>query len=548
MNKPAATCKTGAPDNSRPLDLHGWSDHPQVDGAVDALYAAFQSLPGFSGKEKIQRKHIKVVILDLFAQHEADPEGCIVCSRVRGRYQGKGRYNLLGITFTVVAVIDALHHLGFLETVHCPADRSGSTAPRASRIRATEKLIDLMVKEHHVTSRMAEKAPYTECIILLASERQTGRLEQVPYQDTPETRRMRGDLYRYNNLLRRTFIDIPIIRPAGGSAGPERGPVIIDRHDRFIRRIFRNGSWDGGGRFCGGWWCKLPGAWRLQIQMDRSPVVEAVFAGLPIVILYALAGINYWKAMNRDPYRIAGLEHSERMGNLLRLVLSALMHARSGESLVRAVREEISLNPGEYGWAAGGNVELEEVIGKLCAAHSPISGFLLAGRGLNLRNVATLTAEYVIGRMTREEIPVLCLPDAYIVQIQHRNRLHQRMREGFRQAAEKLFAGSPDMFPGVGKISFLDTYWDGAGWTDICEKERAAEPESGFRGALPELTVRIDDSFAPDGEGIAGVPETGDLAYRMRYGEHKAIRWERDYYREQAPAASPGARAATGRR
>jgi len=48
-------------DHSRPLDVHRWSDYREADDLIDLI---FHQITGAKGT-KTERKHIKVVILDL---------------------------------------------------------------------------------------------------------------------------------------------------------------------------------------------------------------------------------------------------------------------------------------------------------------------------------------------------------------------------------------------------------------------------------------------------------------------------------------------------
>jgi hypothetical protein len=190
-------------DNSRDLDVHKWSDYPEVNKAVDQLYQEFQELPGFNGKENIQKKHIKVIVLDLYVRYREDNQGYISFYRMKGMFEEKSRYNKLHISFKSVAVIDNLEKLWYLEQTKGHYDRTGTRPSHKSRMRATRKLLDLIENKHHISPNMIEKHPKTECIIL----RDTSR-NDIEYNDTPDIITLRDDLYAYNNLLRRTCLDV----------------------------------------------------------------------------------------------------------------------------------------------------------------------------------------------------------------------------------------------------------------------------------------------------------------------------------------------------
>ena len=44
--------KAQALDHSRPLDVHKWSDFPEVNAAVNAIYTDLKNDPDFTGSEQ----------------------------------------------------------------------------------------------------------------------------------------------------------------------------------------------------------------------------------------------------------------------------------------------------------------------------------------------------------------------------------------------------------------------------------------------------------------------------------------------------------------
>ena len=67
-------------DYSRPLDVHKWSDYPEVNAFVDALWKGFLST-GFpestsTGKRSKSppKKQFKTLLLDLFVAWKEDPD------------------------------------------------------------------------------------------------------------------------------------------------------------------------------------------------------------------------------------------------------------------------------------------------------------------------------------------------------------------------------------------------------------------------------------------------------------------------------------------
>src|SRR5215813_8018038 len=94
-----AAAKATDLDNSVLFDVHRWSDFPEVNRAVDALYDEMLKLPEFSGKSKLRKKHIKVVVLNLYVAWLGDPECWVAYYRGKWAYKPHSRYNELHISF-----------------------------------------------------------------------------------------------------------------------------------------------------------------------------------------------------------------------------------------------------------------------------------------------------------------------------------------------------------------------------------------------------------------------------------------------------------------
>ena len=81
--------------NARPLDVHTWSDHPEVNVFVDEIYSHLSSI---KGNQRINKKLLKVVLLDLYVAWCTDPELMIMFSRDNNSYRAKSRYNEIHIS------------------------------------------------------------------------------------------------------------------------------------------------------------------------------------------------------------------------------------------------------------------------------------------------------------------------------------------------------------------------------------------------------------------------------------------------------------------
>ena len=72
--------------NSRPLDVHTWSDYFEVNDFVDDIYKLLKSI---KGHKKGNKRLLKVLLLDLYVAWCADHELKIMFSRDNNAYKAK---------------------------------------------------------------------------------------------------------------------------------------------------------------------------------------------------------------------------------------------------------------------------------------------------------------------------------------------------------------------------------------------------------------------------------------------------------------------------
>ena len=418
--------KAEALGNYRLLDVHRWSDFPEVDNAVDAIYVDLCNDPDFGGNKTLRKKHIKVVVLDLYAAWLADPDRYIAYHRTNNQYDSKSRYNILKISYLTVSVVDALKDYGYVEHHIGYQDRSELGKSHLSRMKVTDKLIDLIKDEHQVPAHAIQRYKGVETVILRDRDSQ-GRKIAVEYGDNANTNRMRKALTAYNALLDKTVITLPEAPEDGIPTSSGNRNIKIDHHDKFVRRIFNNGSFDEGGRFYGGWWQRIPGDWRVKISMDgaKEGSVEVDYSGLHIVLLYALQGLDYWKEEDarEDPYIIDGVEQSPQMRSLLKLILLVIINAKDRDTALGAIRKEINDNPDEYGWTKTKNTSIEQLMDAFIDRHSPIKDYFHSGFGTRLQKIDSIMAGKVIETFTSNDIPVLSVHDSFVIHPKHSNEL-----------------------------------------------------------------------------------------------------------------------------
>lgn len=422
-------------DNWSPLDVHRWSEYPEINNAVDGIYNELTELEGFSGYQGVRKKHVKVILLDLYVKWLTDPDMFTGYYRMKQHYTDlEGRYNKLHISYVTVAIVDGLIELGYVEHVMGHYGREGGSS-HMSRMRATTNLVDKYFLPYEFRPEMVEKVPDTECIILRIKDEDNNKID-IPYEDTEETNRMRNDLYCYNNLLRSSFIAIPHFSEE--CTDTDNNPVRVNFFDKFTRRIFNNASWENGGRFYGGWWQTIPTECRELIRINNIPTVEIDYSGLHIMILYAMKGIDYWEQKNIDPYQLEGYEQTKRMRAFLKDVLLVAINATSQESSKNAIDKKVNFNEDGCGWVKQAKLDTEEILEDFFEFHSEIREYFNSRVGVNLQYYDSLMAEYVINKFTLDYIPILCIHDSFIIPSFMRDKLEDAMQDAYREILIKL--------------------------------------------------------------------------------------------------------------
>lgn len=256
------------PDNghfSRALDVHRWSDHPEIKGLTEKVWLAFSDderlqLQARANRKPLSdaKKQLRVLLLDLYIAWLDDPLLWVAVARGNGAYTPKSRYNALHISKTIVKVIDVLLAHDFLDYSPFYHDRkTGGRSSRTSRYRASPKLQamfrDLTVSLHDVDHHADE-----EVVILSdfmtddqgAFIRSNGGKKKrtfIEYEDEdhPPVVQMRQLLTSYNALLKTSYIDVasldmPLVERHRKDNTVQR--VRIDQTGKWVRRVFSRNS------------------------------------------------------------------------------------------------------------------------------------------------------------------------------------------------------------------------------------------------------------------------------------------------------------------
>ena len=423
---------------SRVLDVHIWSDYPEVNDFINLIYDAYFS--NQNGKKSIAKKHIKIVLLDLYVAWLDDPDLCIAVNMTRDFYSKNfgtdtTRYNELNISAKTINVVNTLKDKGLVGYKRGVEAQEGYGSGFVSRIWAEPKLINMFER-----SALHEFMVYShhdrEMLILRDEDK-----NDIDYPETEETDSQRLVLQQYNDILARTFIDLGTaetprleIEKNKGSKNPDKPHYVYITHKgKFTRRVFNNSSWDEGGRFYGGFWQRIGQDYREQILINNEETVELDFSSLHPVLAYVQAGVDYWKEHDIGPYDISvnKIEDAKVSREVIKKLFLLALNAKDQTTLFKAFRSEFdySLLGGlEYSFT---DDALGAILDSIKARHSKIADQIATGAGTVLMNLDSRIVEFVIQRFLNNNSVVLSIHDSFIVLARHRDRLLEAMKDAW---------------------------------------------------------------------------------------------------------------------
>ncbi len=408
---------------SRPLDVHKWSEHKQVNKFVNFIYENYFKWQN----PKLVKKHIKVVLLDLYVAWKENPLMKLGVHMNNNAYKAKSRYNELHISKKTILVINHLHNLKF---IHLKSGyfAQGKKEGRVTRIWAADKLIKHFEKAKY---RLENVQTHTDREVIVLRDNSK---KDVEYEDTTQTIKMRELVKEYNDLLKRTFIDIPELKELFISL--ENKHIYISQHEKFVRRIFSNSSWNENGRFYGGWWQRIPKQWRSKIYINDMPTIEDDYSSLHPILLYAQKGIDYNKLKKDDPYDVAKIDinDSETKRKIVKTLFLTAINAKDEKSCFQAVKSELQTEIPNFKFTFN---NLRSILHQLKDNHSEIADDFCKSKGVGLLNLDSQIAEYIIEKFVSHNIPILCVHDSFIVSVKQDNFLRNTMFEAVENIINK---------------------------------------------------------------------------------------------------------------
>ena len=385
-------------------------------------------------------ENIRLIALNLYSAYRQDERLCTALPMATPWYSAKAPRNpVLSFRLTVEQAWQGLVTLGLAEVVR-----------KGSPWRGTGTLVRAMPTLAEYLERGASGAPFNALRMALVhdpiilkrarpkakgaadepaggTDRDDSKERPLLFAETPETERMRAAVVRINTVNTPDRIQLPAFANNDREAlfdalrGEEHAtwrptcPTALEGWfaETALRRIFKRGSFDLGGRFYGAAWQQMPKVWRRRIVIGGEPVVELHYGSLHPRMTHHL--YEHVEAP-KDCY--VGINAPR---DLVKRAVSALLNMENGTSHAPAWFrvEEAGMR-----WAS-----FREVI---ATGLPQIASRFGTGIGHKLQRVDSDIAERVMLHFAEQDIPCLGVHGSFIVAERHSAELGTVMREVYR--------------------------------------------------------------------------------------------------------------------
>lgn len=349
------------------------------------------------------------------------------------------RYNPSQVDRKIIAIVKSLEAAGLVEIKTGFLDRQTNKAFR-TRMRASRTLIELF----HQTDVDIYDVKIHHAVETLELKDDQGALVNYGHNFEPKwAAASRELLSKYNDLLRRSLIDVPELEASviPTSRQGKLTKTSVAPHCPFVKRVFNNSRWDHGGRFYGGFWQNMPHRTkydpetgekvdlpnRSRIYINDRPCIERDFSGLHIVLLYARKGIDYWSSGLGDPYMVPDPIFPDFNRQIGKLMMLYSINASDEKKAFAALNNQLR----DDGLPALKLANFREHFEQLRDKHRTIEEFFFTGVGLELQFTDSQIAESVIETFTGQEKVVLSLHDGFVAQEEDEELLCNAMDSAF---------------------------------------------------------------------------------------------------------------------
>jgi hypothetical protein len=264
------------------------------------------------------------------------------------------------------------------------------------------------IERFGITFRDIAPSHDQEPIVVRAAKKprqQTAHL--VEFTDTPETNQLREEMQAINAWLAQADIECDLPR--------------VNENNRYLRRIFNNGSFEEGGRLYGGFWQSLSPDDRLTtIYINDDGPVECDYGQMSLMLLYAEAGES---PPTGDLYDLSaqGIPTDCRKG--IKKVIQAIINSPTLPTRM----------PGGARKHFPTRISITEVIGAIQLKHDRVFDLMTGNSGLLLfRKESDILVEVLL-ELKDQDVVALPIHDGVVVADEDREKTIQTMKSVFKK-------------------------------------------------------------------------------------------------------------------
>ena len=436
---------------SRRLDVWKWGDFPEINDLVQNIFETYYA-DLHTRKDAIQRvkKHLKVLLIDLYVAFMDDPKLMIGLPMHPDAYSERSNWRSIHITSMIIGIVNRAVEVGLLEIW-----KGNEAQQRVSRIRPTKVLRKLFKKSqlepHYFDLQISNRPP-----IVFRKEKDKTAKKYKPKNYTPhevpsltnadikKLARSAVLIIEYNAVINNTYVDIPDLKARRlkvSKSGGEETYLHISQCQKNIYRVFNDFSIDSGGRFYGPFWQGMPKKDRERLYIDDEPTTELDYSGLHVNMIYGL--INPRKTYSgKDPYSI-DLSHlkitdedARKLGKQLMLIA---LNAGNQNKAIAAFRDWLRKEEEDIAKCLPDltNKTLKPIMAALEIKHPLIKDYFYLGLAKSLMTLDSMILEDIIEKSLENGFIVLPVHDSIIVQRRHYPLAKQLMEDAYQKFVHK---------------------------------------------------------------------------------------------------------------
>ncbi|QCO66975.1 hypothetical protein E5843_02830 [Luteimonas yindakuii] len=246
--------------------------------------------------------------------------------------------------------------------------------------------------------------------LILNSRKVGGKKHRLALPDTPLVRELQREMDEINGWLAGADIEYLFCPVSDG----------VDTGQRYLRRVFNNGSLDLGGRLFHGFWQGMSEEKRLTgILVGGEPVVSLDFAQMALHLAY---GEVRAPVPEGDLYAIPGYA-AHRTG--LKKVINALLASDGLPSrMPRGTRAHFPAT-----------VKFSHVYQAICAHHSPLAPLFGTASALRFMNTESRVIVRALLELKAKRVVALPIHDCLLVGRGHEGLAKEVLEQSFRAIA-----------------------------------------------------------------------------------------------------------------